>query len=87
MQNIIYLIVFYCYSYLQCQNETLANFNMVRNGYVAVEIIHRVIHRLIQAVADKSLRSFSAPVQRFTIVRFRVALRQPVTGFALERTY
>jgi len=62
---------------------------MVRNSYAPLDFAHRVIHRLVQVYCHQhnSLPSFSALVQRFTIARFRVAIKQPVTGFVFLKEH
>ena len=60
------------------------NISMLRNPHLVVEFIHRVIHRLLSAIYDKSPLAFSALVQRVTIVRFRVVSSSRSRDFFLK---
>jgi len=84
MQNIVYLYVFYCYSWSQCKISTSVNLSTVHKLHLRENSMHRVIHSLLTITNDKSSLAFSAPVQRFTIVGFLVAFGGRSRGFFLK---
>ena len=85
MQNLAYLIVFYCIPSLQYRSGILDNLNMVGNEGASIDFIHRVIHRLIQHSTDKSLIRTASKVYNNELSCCHYALSYGIYFF--ERTY